>query len=143
MCSSDKLMQERGLNIGGRLDPASPLDRNQAFEGCDQTRGLATSVNGRAGGEVRRSSLFVSHGCHMETNGMLMLTPRPDDCDRVWYQNLHVPPIIIRHRIGGCATYCPIGWSEVDMRRDDKQGAHAAETASDCRCRLLAVFTDR
>lgn len=42
------------------------------------------------------------------------------------------------------AGYCPIGRSEVDVRRDDRQGALAAETASVCRCddrvmRLLGV----
>ena len=54
---------------------------------------------GRAGFRVRRSSLFMSHGYHVETNGMQMFAPRPDDCDRAWYQNLQVLSIIIRRRV--------------------------------------------
>lgn len=112
--------------------------------GSLQLRPSEQIASGRAGSQVRRSSLFVLHGHHVETNGMLMFAPRPDDCDLVQYQNLHVPPVIIRQRARLVAVYCPIGWSEVDVRRDDRQGALAAETASVCRCddrvvRLLGV----
>jgi hypothetical protein len=94
-------------------------------------------ASGRAGTQVRRSSLFVSHGNHVETNGMRTFAPRPDDCNLARYQNLHVPSIIIRHRVRSVATYYPIGWSEVDLRRDDSKGAHSAETAC---LPLLAVI---